>query len=323
MDKNKFKFDTESLEYKEQDNSLKARFFREFIGQLLTGIVIAFVLFFVASYIIVPPKTRKNKRENEQLREEYFKLNERFLETKKVLDDVKKRDDNIYKVILESDPNEFKRRDSVVNINDILERYGGMSDILIAKSIDKWSERLLGKFHKNTQDYKDLAKVINTKEKMLKNIPSIQPIENKKLDVIVYGFGKRIDPIYKALVTHNGLDYGVPEGTKILATAEGKVIFSGHKRGEGNMIIISHGHGFETRYSHLSKSFVHVGKKIKRAEVIGLVGNTGKSMTPHLHYEVRVNEKPVNPVNFFFADLTANQYDKMIKLAARGGLSLD
>jgi len=323
MNKGKFKFDKESLEYKEQDSSLKARFFREFIGQILTGIVIAFILFFIASYIIVPHSVRKLKRENEQLRNEFVELNERFLETNQVLFDVNKRDDNIYKVILESDPNEFKRRDSVVDINDILKKYEGMNEIMIAKSIDKWSERLLGNYLKNTNDYKDLAKVINAKEKMLKNIPSIQPIINEKLDIIVYGFGNRIDPIYKSPSAHNGIDYSVPEGTKILATAEGKVIYSGHKRGEGNIVIISHGYGFETRYSHLSKIFVNNGKKIKRAEVIGLVGNTGKSMTPHLHYEVRVNKKPVNPVNFFFADLTAKQYDKMIKLAARGGLSLD
>ena len=323
MDKGKFKFDPDSLEYKAQDSSFKARFFREFVSQVLTGVVIAFVLFLIASYIIVPPKTRKIKRENEQLRKEYAKLNERFLETERVLIDIKKRDENIYKVILESDPNEFKRRDSSVSIKNILHRYEGMNDIQIAKSIDKWAEKLLGEFNDNSIEFHKLAEVINTKEKMLKNIPSIQPISNKKLDIIVYGFGKRIDPIYKTPATHNGLDYSVPEGTKILATAEGNVTYSGQKRGEGNMIIISHGYGFETRYSHLSKSFVFSGKKIKRGDVIGLVGNTGKSMTPHLHYEVRVNEKPVNPVNFFFADLSPNQYDKMIKLAARGGLSLD
>ena len=323
MDKGKFKFDPDSLEYKAQDSSFKARFFREFMGQLLTGIVIAFVLFFIASYIIVPPKTRKIRRENNQLRKEYAILNERFLETEKVLTDIKKRDENIYKVILESDPNEFKRRDSVVSIKKIFERYEGMNDIQIAKSIEKWTEKLLEKFNKNTKDFNDLAKVFNTKEKMLKNIPSIQPIKNDNLNTIVYGFGKRIDPIYKTPATHNGLDYSTPEGTKIMATADGKVTYSGQKRGEGEIVIISHGYGFETRYSHLSKNFVNVGKKIKRADIIGLVGNTGKSMTPHLHYEVRVDEKPVNPVNFFFADLTPKKYDRMIKLAARGGLSLD
>ncbi|MBN1250717.1 MAG: M23 family metallopeptidase [Bacteroidales bacterium] len=323
MDKSKFKYDPESLEFKAQDNSLRARFFREFIGQFFTGIVIAFILFLVASYIIVPPKTRKLKRENDQLKKEYANLNERFLETEKVLVDIKKRDENIYKAILESDPNEFKRRDSVVSIKNIFERYSGMNEIQISNFISEQIDKLMISLNKDTKKFSDLAEVLSTKEKMLINIPSIQPLENKNLDLIVYGFGKRIDPIYKTPASHNGLDYSVPEGTKIFATAEGNVTFSGNKRGEGDIIIISHGYGFETRYSHLSKSFVQPGKKVNRGDVIGLVGNTGKSMTPHLHYEVRVNDKPVNPVNFFFADLSPSQYDKMIKLSARGGLSLD
>ncbi len=323
MADNRFKFDKESLKYEEQDLSFKARFIKMFVGLLTTGIVIAFILLLVSSYIIVKPSTRKKIRENQKLQKELLILTQRFLQTEKVLDDIKKRDENIYKVIMESDPNEINRVDSVDGINGVLGKMRELKEIELANFINHELDSLLGYMSKDEKSFVDLARVIETKEKMLANIPSIQPIKNDALDIIVYGFGKRIDPVYKTPAFHNGIDYSIPEGTKVFATANGRVSYAGHKRGHGKMIKITHGYGFASKYSHLSKILVSNGKKVNRGDVIALSGNTGKSMTPHLHYEVHVNDKEVNPVNFYFADLTANQYELMIRLSSRGGLSLD
>ncbi len=323
MTKSRFKFDPESLKFEEQDLSFKARFIRMFIGLLMSGIVIAFILLLVSSYVIVSPSTRKKIRENQKLKTELLVLTQRFLQTEKVLDDIKKRDENIYKVIMESDPNETMEVDSSENLTQVLGKMQEVKEIDLAKLIDKELDSLLDYLSKDEKSFTQLARVIEAKEKMLANIPSIQPIENNNLEIIVYGFGKRIDPVYKTPAFHNGIDYSIPEGTKVFATADGKVSYAGHKRGHGKLITITHGYGFTSKYSHLSKILVAKGKKVSRGDVIGLSGNTGKSMTPHLHYEVHVNDKEVNPVNFYFADLTPIQYELMIKLSSRGGLSLD
>lgn len=323
MTDNRFKFDPESLQYKEQNLSFKVRFIKMFVGLLVSGIIIAFVFLLISSYVIVSPSTRKKMRENEKLKKELLILTKRFLQTEKVLENIKKRDENIYKVILESDPSEGNNTDSTNDLTIMLNKMDQVSEGDIAKLIGHNLDSLLNYLQTNKQAFKNLASVIANKEKMLASIPSIQPVKNDDLEIIVYGFGKRIDPFYRTPAFHDGIDYGIPEGTKIYATADGKVSFAGKKRGEGKIIIIAHGFGFTSKYAHLSKILVPRGKKVIRGDVIGLSGNTGKSMTPHLHYEVLVNNKKVNPVNFYFADLNPDKYNLMIKLSSKGGLSLD
>ena len=323
MTDSRFKFDPESLKFEEQNKNTKAKYIKLFLGLSMSGIVIAFILLLVSSYIIVPPSTRKKIRENKKLKQELLILTKRFIQTEKVLDDIKKRDENIYKVIMESDPKDLNNSDSTDNLSEVLEKMHEIKEVEVAGVINKELDSLLDYISKDEQAFINLAKVFEAKEKMLENIPSIQPIENSLLDIIVYGFGKRIDPVYKTPAFHNGIDYSIPEGTKVYATANGKITYAKHKRGQGKMIEISHGYGFKTIYSHLSKILIPNGRKVNRGDIIGLSGNTGKSMTPHLHYEVHVNGKEVNPVNFYFADLTASKYNLMIKLSSRGGLSLD
>lgn len=323
MADNKFKFDPESLQYEGQNLSFKVRFIKMFVGLLVSGVAIAFVFLLISSYVIISPSTRKKMRENEKLKKELLILTKRFLQTEKVLEDIKKRDENIYKVIMESDPNEEDQSDSTSNLTLMLNNIHETNEWDIAKLIGHDLDSLLDYLQTNEKSFKDLATVIANKEKMLANIPSIQPVKNDDLEIIVYGFGKRIDPMYKTPAFHDGIDYGIPEGTKVYATADGKISFAGQKRGEGKIIIISHGFGFTSKYAHLNKILVPRGKKVSRGDVIGLSGNTGKSMTPHLHYEVLVNDKEVNPVNFYFADLNPKEYDLMIRLSSKGGLSLD
>jgi septal ring factor EnvC (AmiA/AmiB activator) len=318
----KYKFDPESLQYKVQDNSFKSRFFREYLGVIIAGILISIGLLIVSSYIIVTPSARKSRRENIQSSEAVVEFSQRLNQTEKVLKDIEKRDENIYKAVLESNPDD-NSFDSISKSGLMMKMFQSNSPLEISKYISNQLDSLISTFSNDKETYINLAKDIEKKGKMLVNIPSIQPLKNEDLSIGLYGFGKRIDPFFKTPKDHKGLDFSVPEGTPVYATADGEVSISGVKRGDGLMILINHGYGFETKYSHLDQSFLAVGKKVKRGDYIGTVGISGKSLTPHLHYEVIVNNNSVNPVNFFFADLKPDQYEKIIRLSSRGGVSLD
>ena len=318
----KYKFDPESLTYKVQDNSFKSRFFREYIGVIIASILIAIGILLLSAYVIVTPSTRKIKRENKQTSEAVKEISERLGQTEKVLKDLETRNENIHKAVLESKPEDYKS-DSISSVQTMLKMFEGNSQLEIARYIEMQADSLLGTFVKDKDAFKEFAKTLQLKEKMLVNIPSIQPVQNEDINLVIYGFGKRIDPFFKTPKDHQGMDFSVPEGTRVFATADGIVAFSGEKRGDGLMILINHGYGFTTKYAHLNQSFVFDGKRVKRGDYIGTAGNSGKSMTPHLHYEVSINNLPVNPVNFFFADLKPDQYEKIIRASSRGGVSLD
>jgi murein DD-endopeptidase MepM/ murein hydrolase activator NlpD len=322
MVKEKYKFDPESLQFTKQDTSFRSKFIREYLGVIVTGILIAFGLLVVSTYIVVSPQDRKMRREIRLIRKDYKEQVERYGQTEKVLKDIEKRDDNIYKAVLESDPKKLKS-DTISSYLTLLDKTENMNPLNLAIYLDVQFDSLLRIMAAQENDYKDFAKIFNSKANMLDYIPSIQPVENADLGIIIYGFGKRIDPFYKTAIDHKGMDYSISEGSKVNATAAGIVRFVGQMRGEGNTVVIDHGYGFETRYSHLDQILISDGKKVSRGDFIATSGNTGKSMAPHLHYEVIFNGKPFNPVNFFFADLNASKYDKMIKLSTRGGISLD
>jgi murein DD-endopeptidase MepM/ murein hydrolase activator NlpD len=174
------------------------------------------------------------------------------------------------------------------------------------------------------KSFTDLIAMVNDKAKLLAAIPAIQPINNKQLSRIASGFGYRIDPIYKTRKAHLGLDFAAPIGTPIYATADGVVKFSGFStNGYGNHVIISHGFGYETLYGHMVRVNVSQGEQVKRGQVIGYVGSTGKSTGPHLHYEVHKSNTQIDPINFFYNDLTPAQFDRLIKMAAANNQSLD
>ena len=157
---------------------------------------------------------------------------------------------------------------------------------------------------------------------MLACIPAIQPVSNKELRRIASGFGYRYHPIYKTLRMHTGMDFSAPRGTPIYATGNGKVKSTKRKSGYGKTCVVDHGFGYKTLYGHMSKIIVKRGQKVKRGEIIGYVGSTGTSTSPHLHYEVRINDKPVNPVHYFFNDLSPEEYEKVIEISSRINQSL-
>ena len=196
------------------------------------------------------------------------------------------------------------------------------SDIVIqtARKLDQITREV----YVQSKSYDELIKLATNKEKMLASIPAIQPISNKDLRRTASGWGWRIHPIYKIRKFHYGMDFTAPRGTPVYATGDGvvkRVIRS--RRGYGNQILIDHGYGYVTQYAHLNGFNVKKGQHVKRGDVIGFVGNTGLSTAPHLHYGVLYNGKYVNPINYYFNDLTADEYEKMVTLSQNAGQSFD
>ena len=188
-----------------------------------------------------------------------------------------------------------------------------------AKRIDQITKRLVIQ----SKSLDEIAKLAEEKEALLKTIPAIQPVQNKDLSRVASGYGMRVHPILKYRKMHNGMDFTAPPGTPIYATGDGTVTKVGLGSGYGKMVIIEHGFGYKTYYAHMSKYNTKVGRKVKRGEIIGYVGNTGLSSGPHLHYEVWKNGKVVNPVNFYHNDLTPEEYDIMLAAASLENQSLD
>ena len=241
-----------------------------------------------------------------------------------VIGQLEQKDDNLYRAIFEAEPIPSTQRESGVGgINRYrdLEGYSN-SDIVIETT--KKLDRIKKKIVVQSESYDDLFDLARTKEDMLVSIPAIMPISNRDLTRTASGFGLRIHPIYKIIKFHAGMDFTAPTGSEIYATGNGTVeAVNTASRGFGKHIIIDHGYGYKSLYAHLDGFNVRRGQKVERGEVIGFVGNTGTSVAPHLHYEVRLNGKSIDPVNFYMNDLNAEEYERMIEIVSKTGQSFD
>ena len=158
---------------------------------------------------------------------------------------------------------------------------------------------------------------------MLENLPAIQPVLNRNLTRMASGYGWRIDPVYHSRRFHAGMDFTAPVGTNIFVTGNGTVQSAGWEQGYGNCVQVNHGYGYVTLYGHMSAIKARVGQKVKRGDVIGLVGSTGKSTGPHLHYEVHFKGQVMNPQNYYFLDLSPAEYDRMVQMSNNAGQTFD
>jgi len=323
MAKNKYKFNKDSLKYDKIVFNRKQKLFR-ISSYIISFLLIAVLFNILYSIFFDTPKEKGLKREKIQLASQYKLLNTKFDLIEKTLFDLKDRDDNIYRVIFEAEPIPASVRSAGIggiNRYKDLEGYNN-SQIVIntAKRLDKITKEL----YIQSKSYEDVLEMIRNKEKMISSIPAIMPISNKDLKRTASGWGWRIHPIYKIRKFHYGMDFTASTGTEIYATGDGVVdIVESSLRGYGKKIVVNHGFGYETLYAHLSKFKVKKGQKVKRGDVIGYVGTTGTSTAPHLHYEVHKNGKKVNPVHFYFEDLTASEYEKMIFISSNSGQSFD
>jgi murein DD-endopeptidase MepM/ murein hydrolase activator NlpD len=258
------------------------------------------------------------------LHQNYAVLQQRLDELEKQMQELENRDNNVYRSIFESAPIPDSARLKEIQKTKELQLVQGMDENELLKSVANQLSTLTLQAAFQEKSYNDIEKMIKNKEKLLAAIPAIQPISNKSLRHLASGFGYRIDPVYKVRKFHAGLDFAAIIGTPIYATADGVVKEAGYNSGGyGNNVVINHGYGYETLYGHMYRIKARVGQRIKRGTVIGYVGNTGKSTGPHCHYEVHKNGQPVDPVYYFYNDLTPEQFDRLLKLAATGNQSFD
>ncbi|MCT4623697.1 MAG: M23 family metallopeptidase [Schleiferiaceae bacterium] len=324
MSKVKYYYDTKTLSYRKIEKTFNQKV-KDSVVVIAASAILAAMFFALYVAIIDSPKEKQLKRENMALELQYKLLNERMDKMAIVLNDMQNRDDNIYRVIFESDPIPSSVRKAGfggVNRYKELEGYAS-SDLLVEtqKKLDILS-KMAAVQSKSFDDVKTLAL---DKEKMLASIPGIQPIANKDLKRMASGYGRRIHPIYKVRKMHWGMDFSAKTGTPIFATGDGKI--SNDRKiggsGYGKYVVIDHGYGYQTLYAHMSKVSVKKGQKVKRGDIIGYVGNTGRSVAPHLHYEVVKDGKKINPINFYYSDLTPEEFEQMIEISNSINQSFD
>ncbi len=321
--KNKYKYNPEKLSYDKVDLNWRQKFLRFVIPQILAAIVVAFILFSVVSYFFNTSQGRKLKKEDRFLVENYISLEKNYSQVRKVLVDLQKRDKNIYKAVFEAEPDSVFQNRFQVDIDRYLQ-YSENQMIRLANINQRRLDTIEYKIAKKEELYKGLFSLVREKQNLLVKIPAISPIKDPNFNFRVYGYGKHLDPIYKTSIFHSGIDFAVPIGTAVRATGDGIVTrTSKRKRQYGLHIVINHGNGYETLYANLKKILVHNGQRVKRGEIIALSGNSGKSVAPHLHYEVHRKNKVVDPTNYIFLDLTPEQFDNFTYKATQPGQVLD
>jgi murein DD-endopeptidase MepM/ murein hydrolase activator NlpD len=323
MKKIKYYYNTHTLRYEKLETPLRVKLLRMF-GFIASSLVTAAIIVVIAFQYIDSPKEKILQKENEDLRESYSVIQQRVDQLQKQMLALENRDNNIYRSIFEASPIPDSARLKEMEKTKEVQLVQGMKEGELLKSITTQLNTLALQAAYQEKSYNDINGMLKNKEKLLAAIPAIQPISNKNLTHLASGFGYRVDPVYKVTKFHAGLDFAAAVGTPIYATADGVVKEADYNAGGyGNNVVINHGFGYETLYGHMYRIKTKVGRKVKRGEVIGYVGSTGKSTGPHCHYEVHKNGQPVDPVYYFYNDLTPEQYDRLLKLAAAGNQSFD
>ena len=293
------------------------------LRRLFIGMGLGAGSFIVLLLIFGSPSEKELRKKNSQLQAQYNVLSSRLDEAMGVLQDIQQRDDNLYRVIFQADPVPSAIRQAGYGNTNRYENLLDMADAELVVNTTQKLDMLTKQLYIQSRSFDDVVEMCKQHDEMLRCIPAIQPVANKDLKRTASGYGRRVDPIYGTTRFHEGMDFAANPGTEVYATGDGTVVEAGWQSGYGNTIVIDHGFGYVTRYAHLQSFRTQRGKKVVRGEVIGEVGNTGKSTGPHLHYEVHVKGQVVNPVNYYFMDLSAEDYDRMIQLAANHGKVLD
>lgn len=294
-----------------------------YLRRLFVGMGLGAGSFIVLLLIFGSPSEKDLRMENSRLQAQYHILSSRLDESLQVMKGLQQRDDNLYRVMMQADPVADALRTPSYNKTN---RYEDLMELPSAKLVVNTTQKmdlLERQLYIQSKSFDEVLALCKKHDEMLECIPAIQPVSNKDLKQTASGYGTRIDPIYKTVKFHSGMDFSANVGTPVYATGNGVVRKAGWEELYGNCIQIDHGFGYVTRYAHLSKIDVRVGQKVVRGETIGKVGTTGKSTGPHLHYEVMVKGQIVNPVNYYFMDLNADDYDRMVEIAANHGKVFD
>jgi len=323
MKKVKYYYNTNTLRYEKLVVPLRVKLLR-IMGFLASAIVTALIIVAFAFRFLDSPKEKILRLQYERSQQDLGVISSRIKLIDQQMKQLEKRDNDVYRSIFEASPVADSARQKQMEIENEIRLVSSMDENELAYSLAATLNSISGRMKFQEQSYSDIEKMIKDKAKLLASTPAIQPVSNKDLTRVASGYGSRIDPVYKTVKFHAGLDFAAPQGTPIYATADGRVTTAGNLgNGYGNHVEINHGYGYETLYGHMVRVKVKVGQMVKRGEVIGWVGSTGKSTGPHLHYEVHKGGRPIDPIYFFYNDLTPEQYQSILKLAASSNQSFD
>lgn len=278
---------------------------------IFEGIVVIAVVFSLLYYWIDLPREKMLIMENRELKSELKDTERRLNDALRVMDDIAARDNSFYRVMLQADPVDLRQR--VYGHDRVASGKTGDSELI--RNIDTKIDLLERLIVFQSRSFNDLADMAADSKQRLDHIPSVQPVSEKDMTQMASGFSVRVDPIYGTMKFHEGMDFAAPTGTPVYATGNGVVSSAGWKSSYGNLIELDHGYDYTTRYAHLSEVLVHPGQAVRRGDLIGKVGNTGKSTGPHLHYEVRYKGEARNPVNYYYRDLTPEEYAELVRRA--------
>ncbi len=319
----KYRFNEETLNFEPYQPSALNRFWNILFNGILAALL-GLAAFLIYNTIFDSPETKRLREENDRMAMQYEVLLRQAEELENVVSELEQRDDNMYRAILQSEP--IENRKGNFDRSNRYEAWSDLSHYNLVKQTSKSIDELSRRVYLQSQSYDELVALVRNNEDRMKHLPAIQPVKHEHLKKEASGYGWRIDPIYNYRKFHAGIDFSLPIGNDVYATADGVVSYIGYQRGGyGYIVKIDHGYGYETYYAHLKLNSAKVkkGQKVKRGDVIALSGHTGKSTAPHLHYEVRLNGKPDNPVHYFFQDLTAEEYDDMLMELSNSGAPMD
>jgi murein DD-endopeptidase MepM/ murein hydrolase activator NlpD len=323
MKKIKYFFNTHTLRFEKIEVPLKVRLLQT-IGFVIASLAVGVLFVAILFKFIDSPKERLLRQQNTAYKESYAVLQERMKQLELQMSELEQRDNEVYRSIFEATPIPDSARVKEMLAKNEIRLIQSLSNTALIENMRNQLNNLSLRMSFQDQSFTEITVMVKNKEKLLRAIPAIQPISNKNMKRVASGFGYRIDPLYKDFRLHPGLDFSAPTGTPIYATSDGVVQTAGFNTdGYGNKVVINHGYGFQTLYAHMVRVKAKVGQSVKRGEVIGYVGSTGKSTGPHLHYEVIKRGAKVDPVYYFFNDLTPAQFDRLLKEAAANKQSLD
>jgi murein DD-endopeptidase MepM/ murein hydrolase activator NlpD len=323
MKKVKYVYNANTLRYEKLVIPLRVKLLRV-LGFLAAAIVTALIIVAFAFRFLDSPKERIIRMQYERSQQDINLISGRVRDLEQKISQLEKRDNEVYRTIFEASPIPDSARQKELEMENEVRLVASMDQSELVKSIISTLNKVSARMTFQEKSYTEIEGMIRNKEKLLAATPAIQPVANRDLKRIASGFGRRIDPVYKTVKFHAGLDFSAPQGTPVYATADGRVKISGNLgNGFGNHVVLNHGYGYETLYGHLVRLKARVGEFVKRGEVIGWVGNTGKSTGPHLHYEVHKGGRPIDPIYFFYNDLSPDQYQQILKLAASSNQSFD
>ena len=323
MKKIKYFFNTHTLRFEKIEVPLKVRLLQT-IGFVIASLAVGVLFVAILFKFIDSPKERLLRQQNTAYKESYAVLQERMKQLELQMVELEQRDNDVYRSIFEATPIPDSARVKEMLAKNEIRLIQSLSNTALIENMRNQLNNLSLRMSFQVQSFTEITAMVKNKEKLLRAIPAIQPVSNKNLKRVASGFGYRIDPLYKDSRLHAGLDFSAPTGTPIYATADGEVQIAGFNTdGYGNKVVINHGYGFQTLYAHMVRVIANVGQSVKRGEVIGYVGSTGKSTGSHLHYEVIKRGTKVDPVYYFYNDLTPAQFDRLLKEAAANKQSLD